>query len=197
MSNAEHYVISHDSPIGKLAITSNQTHLTGVWFEGRSYYGLGYVDRTKKKNVPILDKARSWLDGYFAGEKPDSSVPMDLIGTDIQLNVWRLLSHIPYGAITTYGEIAKALPALMHRGPVSPRSVGGAVGKNPISILIPCHRVVGANGALVGFGGGLPKKTSLLSLELKSSGEEALRHVAPNALGHFEPAKPLRISLTA
>jgi methylated-DNA-[protein]-cysteine S-methyltransferase len=197
MSDAEHYAVLYNSPIGKLAITSSQTHLTGIWFEGKSHYGLGFIDRRKKRSVPVLDQARSWLDGYFAGEKPNMSVPMNLVGTAVQLNVWRLLSNIPYGAFTTYGDIAKALPSLMHRGPLSPRSVGGAVGKNPISILIPCHRVVGSTGALMGFAGGLPKKTSLLSLELKNSGEEALRHVAPNSLGHFEPAKPLLVLLTA
>ncbi len=120
----------------------------------------------ENKNERILIKTKKWLDEYFNGKKPEiSELDLAPIGSEFAKNVWEILCEIPYGKVTTYGEIAKKMTKIMHKEKMSAQAVGGAVGHNPISIIIPCHRVVGANGSLTGYAGGIDKKIYLLKHE--------------------------------
>ena len=120
----------------------------------------------ENKNERILIKTKKWLDEYFNGKKPEiTELDLAPIGSEFAKNVWEILCEIPYGKVTTYGEIAKKMAKIMHKEKMSAQAVGGAVGHNPISIIIPCHRVVGANGSLTGYAGGIDKKIYLLKHE--------------------------------
>ena len=153
-----HDVMKYVSPVGELTLASDGERLTGLWIEGQKYFGAGLKPRGARR-IPELDRAREWLDRYFAGEQPS---PMELIlapaGTGFQRAVWEQLCEIPYGEVLTYGDLAKRLHT-------SARAVGSAVGRNPISIIIPCHRVVGADGSLTGYAGGVERKRWLLAHE--------------------------------
>lgn len=121
---------------------------------------------TAKDDLPVFDAAKGWLDRYFAGKQPAiSELPLRPIGGEFRQHVWRLLCEIPYGEVTTYGEIAQKVAVKMNKTTMSSQAVGGAVGHNPISIVIPCHRVVGTNGSLTGYAGGIGTKVKLLELE--------------------------------
>lgn len=162
-----YYSTTYLSPVGTLTLGSDGEHLVGVWLEGQKYFD-GAVEKelTARDGLPVFSAARDWLDRYFAGEKPSpSELPLHPIGGEFRQQVWRLLCQIPYGEITTYGTLAKELAAQMGRNSMSGQAVGGAVGHNPISIIIPCHRVVGANGSLTGYAGGIPTKIKLLEHE--------------------------------
>lgn len=152
------YSAAYESPLGILLLTCSQEGLAGVWMGQR-------VPEKGQEDHPILSKARLWLDGYFRGENPEVDFPLMPGGTDFQRKVWELLLQIPYGQTRTYGEIAREMAALTGKERMSAQAVGQAVGKNPISILIPCHRVVGADGKLTGYAGGLDKKVWLLGHE--------------------------------
>ena len=159
------YLSHYPSPIGDILLAADHIGLTGLWFEGQKYFAL-YLDKEhQEKELPILEQAKKWLDIYFSGKEPDFKVPLHFIGTDFQKEVWEILSSIPYGQTTTYGEIAKQLAAKKGLAHMSAQAVGGAVGRNEISIIIPCHRVVGTNGSLTGYAGGIDKKVKLLTLE--------------------------------
>lgn len=160
------YSTIYKSPIGMITLASNGNALVGLWFVGQKYYGAGIIDdTTPNDNLPIFDRTKQWLDEYFAGRKPDAaSLPLAPIGGAFRQCVWNALRHIPYGAVVTYGDIARDISRIMGR-PTSPRAVGGAVGHNPISIIIPCHRVVGASGKLTGYAGGIETKKKLLRHE--------------------------------
>jgi len=120
----------------------------------------------EKNDIPIFGTAKNWLDRYFAGDKPDiAELPLAPIGGEFRQSVWNILCEIPYGKVITYGAIAKKMAGKMGRGSMSSQAVGGAIGHNPISIIIPCHRVVGSNGSLTGFAGGIQMKVKLLELE--------------------------------
>jgi methylated-DNA-[protein]-cysteine S-methyltransferase len=152
-------VDTFDSPLGQLRLCCDGTYLTAVTFAGQKY-----EDKHIPKNAvhgfhPILERTKQWLSQYFSGIIPDFLPPIILNGTPFQKRVWELLLEIPYGKTITYGELAKTLECK------SAQAVGGAVGRNPISILIPCHRVLGADGSLTGYAGGLEKKEALLKLE--------------------------------
>lgn len=121
---------------------------------------------TVKDDLPVFDAAKRWLDRYFAGKRPViSELPLSPIGGEFRQLVWRILCEIPYGQVITYGEIAQQIAVKMNRTTMSSQAVGGAVGHNPISIVIPCHRVVGTNGSLTGYAGGIGTKVKLLELE--------------------------------
>lgn len=123
-------------------------------------------DMTEKSDQPVLRIAKAWLDRYFAGEKPEiSALPLCPAGSAFRQAVWQMLCEIPYGEVVTYGDIAQKMAARLGRKTMSSQAVGGAVGHNPISIIIPCHRVVGANGSLTGYAGGVDQKRKLLALE--------------------------------
>ena len=153
---------TYASPVGELTLASDGTALTGLWLEGQKHFGgsSGEALVPGGADLPVFQAARAWLDRYFAGEKPS---PLELslapAGTPFQRAVWERLQAIPYGTVTTYGALAREL------GGASPRAVGSAVGRNPISIIIPCHRVVGADGGLTGYAGGLGRKLWLLRHE--------------------------------
>ncbi len=155
------------SPVGLITLASDGTRLAGLWLEGQKYHGgaLSGV-MAEKKDLPVFGAARAWLDRYFAGEKPAvSELQLAPVGSEFRQGVWRILCGIPYGEVITYGDIAKEMAAKMGKAGMSCQAVGGAVGHNPISIVIPCHRVVGADGSLTGYAGGIHTKIRLLELE--------------------------------
>ena len=159
------YVTVYDSPMGRLTLASDGEALTGLWFEGQKYFARGLDGEREEREVPLLERTRRWLDVYFSGREPDGSVPLRFTGTAFQNEVWEFLCSIPYGRTMTYGEIAERLARRSGVPRVSARAVGGAVGHNRISILVPCHRVVGADGNLTGYAGGIDRKRELLALE--------------------------------
>lgn len=145
------------SPLGGILLAADDQGLTGLWFDGAKYFAANLPEEYEEKSTPILDEAARWLDIYFVGRQPNFTPPLHLVGSDFRQRVWERLLDIPYGQTETYG-------ALLGKG-VSAQAVGGAVGHNPISIIVPCHRVVGANGSLTGYAGGIDKKIRLLTLE--------------------------------
>lgn len=149
----------YDSPLGEITLCSDGTYLTAVTFEGQKYEHRHIPAGALPGSCPVLEQAKEWLAKYFAGSVPEFLPPMKPNGTPFQRAVWALLLEIPYGETVTYGELAKRL------GCKSAQAVGGAVGRNPISILIPCHRVLGADGSLTGYAGGVEKKKYLLQKE--------------------------------
>ena len=155
-------VDTFDSPLGKMLLCSDGENLTAVTFAGQKYQELHIPKDAVTGNCPALEKTKLWLSAYFRGEVSHVLPPIKPKGTAFQLRVWERLLEIPYGKTATYGQIANDL------GCKSAQAVGGAVGRNPISILIPCHRVVGANGQLTGYAGGIEKKAALLQTEQKS-----------------------------
>ena len=161
------YVSIYQSPVGKLTLASDGENLTGLWMEGQKYFGSTLDQhRELREDLEIFRAAGQWLDAYFRGEKPSAA---DLLlkpsGSLFRQKVWKMLCDIPYGTVTTYGAIAKKMADEKGKKTMSPQAVGGAVGHNPISIIIPCHRVVGADGSLTGYAGGMDKKIQLLKLE--------------------------------
>ena len=172
------YVSHYSSPLGRITLASDGQALTGLWFDGQKYFGDTLGRDCQKKDLPVFAQTRRWLDVYFSGREPDFTPPLRMDGTPFRKAVWEILRTIPYGRTMTYGEIAAKLcegysdgsgPGAGTRpGPprrMSAQAVGGAVGHNPISIIVPCHRVVGAGGSLTGYAAGLERKEQLLSLE--------------------------------
>lgn len=145
-------------------MAGNEVGLTGLWFEGQKYFARGLPENAVSKELTIFDVARSWLDTYFNGAAPEKTPPLAPKGTPFQLRVWRELMEIQKGKLATYGSIARRI-ADESGASVSARAVGSAVAHNPISLIIPCHRVVGADGRLTGYAGGLERKRYLLKLE--------------------------------
>lgn len=159
------YISQYKSPLGNIVLAADEIGLTGLWFEGQKYFAL-YLDKEhKKKEIPLFTKAKKWLDIYFEGQEPDFKLPLHFMGTEFQNEVWEILYQIPYGKTITYGNIAKKLAHKKGIKRMFPQAVGGAVGRNEISIIVPCHRVVGSNGNLTGYAGGINKKIALLKLE--------------------------------
>ena len=155
----------YDAPYGRYVMAAEDGALTGVWLEGQKYFPSGLPEPSDGESE-IFAHTRRWLDAYFAGRQPDvSDLPMAPQGSAFALNVWQLLLEIPYGQTVTYGELAKRLAERRGLAQLSAQAVGGAVGHNPISIIIPCHRVLGAKNQLTGYAGGLDVKTFLLKLE--------------------------------
>lgn len=157
---------SYDSPYGPITLAAGDDGLKGLWFDGQRYFA-GTLDAPMEpRDNEHLAAASAWLDEYFAGEKPRlERLEIAPIGTAFQLVVWQLLREIPYGEVRTYGDLAKEAARRTGKAKGSARAIGGAVGHNPISIIVPCHRVVGANGSLTGFGGGISRKLALLEHE--------------------------------
>lgn len=168
---------TYDSPLGGLVLAADVDGLAGAWFAGQRHYGefgsvrnalVGGLERPDnagdEAQARVLAQARAWLDAYFAGDNSSGLPPLHLMGTPFQQRVWQLLLEIPYGQTTTYGALARELE---HRfgSRTSARAVGGAVGRNPVSIIVPCHRVLGASGAITGYAGGVDRKRALLELE--------------------------------
>ena len=163
------YKSTYLSPLGEMTLSSDEIGLTGIWFVGQKYYARILGDESQECETEPIKLAKLWLDAYFDGKEPEIKVPLHLIGTDFQKEVWEILQTIPYGKTMSYGEIA--LKITKRRGntnltkKMSAQAVGSAVGHNPISIIIPCHRVLGSDGSLTGYAGGLDRKKALLNLE--------------------------------
>lgn len=162
------YRKSLHSPLGKIVIAGNEYGLSGLWFYGQKYYPAYVKNYENKENLPIFIQTEYWLNQYFNGQIPDFMPDLYLNGTKFQLAVWDVLKNIPYGHTVTYGEIAKKIANLQGRKSMSAQAVGNAVGHNPVSIIIPCHRVIGSNGSLTGYAGGIKRKSVLLELEKKT-----------------------------
>lgn len=162
-----YYSTQYASPLGMITLAGDEKNLVGLWLQDQKYYG-GTVSEelTAADTLPVFELVKQWLDRYFRGEKPSiSELPLRPIGGEFRQNVWDILCEIPYGKVMTYGEIAKKMAARMGKERMSGQAVGGAVSHNPISIIIPCHRVVGTNGSLTGYAGGIPIKVKLLEHE--------------------------------
>lgn len=161
------YSAAYSSPVGPLTLASDGGHLVGLWIEGQKYFG-GTIagEMTEKEDLPLFHAVKDWLDRYFAGKRPAiSELPLRPMGGEFRQAVWHILCRIPYGEVMSYGAIAQKLAEQLGRKTMSSQAVGGAVGHNPISIIIPCHRVVGTGGSLTGYAGGIDKKIRLLELE--------------------------------
>lgn len=161
MMYSYHYI----SPLGNITLASDGEALTGLWFDGQKYFPHNLISESIEADLPIFKQTVKWLDIYFSGNEPDFTTPISLQTTQFRKAVYDILLTIPYGQTMTYGEIANILAEKNGVKRMSAQAVGGAVGHNPISIIIPCHRVVGADGSLTGYAGGLDKKIALLKLE--------------------------------
>ena len=159
------YTCKYKSPLGDILLAADEIGLTGLWFEGQKYFANTLPDEHISQETGILAETKKWLDVYFSGEEPKFTPPLHPEGSTFRQAVWQILLQIPYGQTITYGEIASKLTETKNGSHMSAQAVGGAVGHNEISIIIPCHRVVGTNGSLTGYAGGIDKKISLLELE--------------------------------
>lgn len=162
------YTTNYVSTVGKILLAANESNaLTGLWIEGQKYYLASFNDKIiSNDNAEIFIRTKQWLDRYFAGEKPPiNELNIAPSGSVFRKTVWGILCRIPYGTVVTYGEISKEIAALRGIDKMSAQAVGGAVGHNPISIIVPCHRVVGSGGNLTGYAGGIDKKIKLLEHE--------------------------------
>ena len=149
----------YESPLGGITLAGEGDALTGLWIDGQAHFGSTVGAQPEKRRLPVFDDACRWLDVYFSGRIPDFTPKLNLCGTPFQRTVWQALLAIPYGETITYGELAGRISC------PSARAVGGAVGRNPVSLIVPCHRVIGAGGSLTGYAGGLQLKKELLQLE--------------------------------
>lgn len=169
MQNREktYYKTYYTSPIGELLLVSDGQNLCGVWLKGQKYYASKLGDTMPLHNdLKIFKDTKRWLDSYFNGQKPDiKMLRLDPHGSDFQKEVWDLLCKIPYGQLTTYKTLAQKMAEKMNKKTMSAQAVGSAIGHNPISIIVPCHRVIATNGSLTGYAGGLKTKAKLLELE--------------------------------
>lgn len=152
------YISHYTSPLGPITLSSNGEALTGLWFDGQKYFGATLTEHREEQDCPVFQETFRWLDLYFQGRDPGFTPPLAPRGSVYRQKVWKALLEIPYGQAVTYARLAGLIPT-------SPRAVAGAVAHNPISLLIPCHRVIGTGGALTGYAGGLDKKRALLRLE--------------------------------
>lgn len=159
------YICHYHSPLGGITISSNGKELTGLWFDGQKYFKDTLLKDCVEKNLPVFEETKRWLAIYFDGKAPDFTPPLKMNTTAFRKAVWEILLTIPYGQTMTYGEIADKIAKQRELANMSAQAVGGAVGHNSISLIIPCHRVVGTNGSLTGYAGGIEKKVQLLTME--------------------------------
>lgn len=159
------YTYHYRSSLGGITLSSNGTALTGLWFDGQKYFGDTLPKEYEEKAFPIFDQTIHWLDIYFSGTAPDFTPPLLMKTTPFRKTVWEIMLTIPFGQTMTYGEIADRIAQQKGLTKMSAQAVGGAVGHNSISLIIPCHRVVGTSGSLTGYAGGIDKKVQLLTLE--------------------------------
>lgn len=159
------YTTKYQSPVGEILLACDKIGLMGLWLEGEKFYALSLDPEHEERETPVFQETKLWLDVYFSGREPDFLPPLHMLGTPFQLSVWKMICTIPYGRTTTYCDIAKQIAKERGLPRMSAQAVGGAAGHNKISIIVPCHRVVGTNGSLTGYAGGLDKKMALLALE--------------------------------
>ncbi|PHK48896.1 methylated-DNA--[protein]-cysteine S-methyltransferase [Staphylococcus edaphicus] len=160
-----HYKSYYQSPIGHITLTSDGQNLTGLWLPKHTDFEAQDDNPLQEMDLAVFDKAKHWLDAYFSGDNPKIDFPLKATGTTFREQVWQILLEIPQGETWTYGDIAEKIAKKRGKTKMSAQAVGGAVGSNPISIIIPCHRVVGKDGNLTGYGGGIDTKIMLLKLE--------------------------------
>ena len=159
------YCRLYRSPLGIIVLESDGEALTGLWFDGQRYAGTALRETVADAALPVFEETAAWLDVYFGGRAPDFTPSLRLDGTPFQQGVWKILRAIPYGQTVSYGEIALRIARQTGREKMSAQAVGGAVGRNPVSLIVPCHRVIGADGRLTGYAGGVDRKAWLLRLE--------------------------------
>ena len=159
------YVHHYQSPFGGMTMASDGKALTGLWFDGQKYFGATLSESREERELAVFEQVDRWLGIYFSGKAPAFPPPLSMEGTSFRKAVWEFLLSIPFGQTVTYGEIAKKLAGQMGRSDMSAQAVGGAVGHNPISLIVPCHRVVGTDGSLTGYAGGIAVKEKLLWME--------------------------------
>ena len=159
------YVHHYQSPLGGITLVSDGSALVGLWFDAQKFSTASLSPDRRKKPLPVFEQAERWLDLYFDGRDPGFTPPLALRTTEFRQAVSRIMLSIPYGRTMTYGKIAEIVARQRGVPRMSAQAVGGAVGHNAVSLIIPCHRVIGANGTLVGYGGGLERKAALLALE--------------------------------
>ncbi len=162
-----HYQTTYHSTIGELTLACHNNSIIGLWIKNQKYYPNSLAENSiLKDELPLFYDVKNWLDSYFSGQNPNIlNLPLAPVGSDFSKEVWRIIKKIPYGETLSYGEIAKEISLKNNNKNVSAQAVGGAVGRNPISIIIPCHRVLGSNGSLSGYAGGIEKKIKLLQIE--------------------------------
>lgn len=159
------YTQKYASPLGGILLAADEVGLTGLWFDGEKFFADNLSAEHEEEETPTLAASKRWLDIYFMGKEPDFTPPLHPIGSAFRMKVWDVLLQIPYGQTVTYGWIARQLAEREGRVRMSAQAVGGAVGHNEISIIIPCHRVVGTSGSLTGYAGGMDRKIALLKTE--------------------------------
>lgn len=160
------FIAHYGSPIGSITLVSDGENLTGLWFDGQKYdRDTLHGTKPSEKNLPVFSSAKKWLDIYFSGKAPNFTLPLKVEGSAFKKLVSEIMREIPFGHSTTYGEIAREVAQKTKRKSMSAQAVGGAVGHNPISLIIPCHRVLGGIGKLTGYAGGIERKIFLLELE--------------------------------
>lgn len=159
------YLWQYDSPLGRITLAANGGELTGLWFAEQKYFGSTLTEKAEEKYIPVFAQSEKWLNIYFGGKDPGFTPPVRLEGTAFRRQVWEILLSIPYGETMTYGEIAGIIAQNSNLPRMAARAVGAAAGRNPISLIVPCHRIVGAGGSLTGYAGGLDRKEKLLALE--------------------------------
>ena len=176
------YIHHYESPLGGITLAGDGWAITGLWFDGQKYYAETLDKDHEEKALPVFEDARRWLDIYFSGREPDFTPKLHMRTTAFRKMIWDILLTIPYGQTMTYGQIAERAAALTGAKRMSAQAVGGAVGHNAISIIIPCHRVVGADGSLTGYAGGIDRKMRLLQAERQYK-ETGMKHNSRNAGG--------------
>ena len=159
------YIDHYDSPLGGITLASDGTALTGLWFDGQKYFGSTLAEEYEERELPVFDQTAEWLDIYFSGKDPSFTPPLSMRTTAFRKCVWESMLRIPFGQTMTYGEIACCIAKEKGIPQMSAQAVGGAVAHNSISLIIPCHRVVGSDGSLTGYAGGIDRKIALLELE--------------------------------
>ncbi len=159
------YIHNYRSPLGGITLASDGEALTGLWFDGQKYFGDTLSKNNSQKGLPIFEQSERWLDIYFSGKAPDFTPLLSMETTLFRKAVWEIMLTIPFGQTMTYKEIADKIAQMKGLSRMSAQAVGGAVGHNSISLIIPCHRVVGTNGSLTGYAGGIDRKMQLLALE--------------------------------
>lgn len=160
------YTHHYESPLGGITLASDGEALTGLWFDGQKYFGSTLSANHEPGNLPVFEQTEKWLDIYFRGKAPDFTPALSIKATPFRRAVWNILLTIPFGRTITYKEIADRIAMQKGQAHMSAQAVGGAVGHNPISLIIPCHRVIGSDGSLTGYAGGTEKKQWLLTMEI-------------------------------
>jgi methylated-DNA-[protein]-cysteine S-methyltransferase len=163
--NTRDFVYHYDTPLGGMTMASDGEALIGLWFDGQQYYASTLGSKQEQRMLSIFEDTSRWLDVYFTGQKPDFTPKLRLIGTPFRQMVWQQLLAIPYGQTVSYADIAHRIAQQRGLTSMSAQAIGGAVGHNPISLIIPCHRVIGTDGSLTGYAAGIDRKRWLLNLE--------------------------------